>query len=91
MPVTMSEHDKTRAAAAQVDAQIGFYIHLVVYVLAIAVMAAIDYQSGKDWWVQWPALGWGIGILGHALGVFGRSPGFIASWRLRKIEQLRNR
>ncbi|CAN0397985.1 unnamed protein product [Phaeothamnion confervicola] len=86
----MAEYDKTRAAAAQADAETGFYIHLAVYVLVIALLVGINYREGDGWWAQWPAMGWGIGIIGHALGVFGRVPNFLAQRRLRRIERLRS-
>lgn len=89
--MTLSEHEKTRAAAAYVDAQLGFYIHLVVYVLVIAMLVAINYRAGGEWWAQWPAFGWGIGIVGHAIGVFGRSPSIMADWRRRRIDEVRSR
>jgi hypothetical protein len=84
----MTQHEKLRQAESQVDAEIGFYIHLTVYVLVIAILIGVDYTDDVGWWVQWPALGWGIGILGHAFGVFGRLPRSIAEWRLRKIHHL---
>jgi len=37
--------------------------------------------------VLWVLLGWGIGILAHAITVFGRSPQAIADWEERKLRQ----
>ncbi len=88
--MTVTEHDKTRTAAEKADDQIGFYIHLAVYLLVSAVLIGINVASGERWWVQWPAMGWGIGILGHALAVFGRTPRAFAEWRLRRINRLRS-
>ena len=85
----LSEHEKTRVAAEYVDARIGFYIHLTVYILVIAMLVGINYQAGGPWWAQWPALGWGIGVIGHGIGVFGRTPRVMADWRRRRIEQVR--
>lgn len=85
----LTEQEKTRLAESQVDAQIGFYIHGAIYVLVIAMLVGINYQSGQPWWAQWPALGWGVGVIGHALAVFGRTPRAIAQWRLRRIQQIR--
>ena len=48
----------------------GFFIHLIVFVAVMAGLIAIDYTDGGTWWVQWPLIGWGIGILGHAYRVF---------------------
>ncbi len=87
--MSMTEHDRTREAADYVDAQIGFFIHLAVYVLVIGLLVALNSRAGGEWWAQWPAFGWGIGIIGHALGVFGRTPRAITDWRQRKIRDAR--
>lgn len=87
--MSFSEYDKTRTAADAVDAEIGFYIHLAVYVVVIGILVAVDWRTGDGWWVQWPAIGWGLGILGHAFGVFGRMPRFVREWRLRRIARVR--
>ena len=84
----MTQHEKLRQAEAHVDAIIGFYIHLAVYVLVIGLLIVVDATDDNDWWVQWPAIGWGVGLLGHAFGVFGKLPRSVAEWRLRKIHQL---
>jgi hypothetical protein len=85
----LSDQQKARAAADMVDAQIGFYIHLAVYVVVIGILAVVDWRTADGWWVQWPAMGWGLGILGHALGVFGRMPRFVQRWRVRRIDRVR--
>lgn len=57
----------------QREARKGFFIHLIVYLLVIGGLAYLDYghaAEGEDHWVQWPAMGWGIGIFFHGLGVF---------------------
>lgn len=88
----MNELEKTEKAAKHVDALLGFYIHLVIFVLVNAVLLAVNWVASPDkWWVQWPFIGWGIGIVLHALLVFGSKPNFIANWRLRKIKQMRDR
>ena len=85
-----TEHDKTRLAAERADDQIGFYINLAVYLLVNAILVGLNVQSGEAWWAQWPALGWGMGIAGHALAVFGSTPRIFAEWRLRRINRLRS-
>jgi hypothetical protein len=48
-------------------------------------------MSGAGWWVQWPILGWRIGVIAHGLAVFGSWPNFITDWQLRKIKELKDR
>jgi hypothetical protein len=87
----MDEHEKLSRARQKVEAMTGFYIHLTAFIVVNAVLFIIDAMSGADWWVQWPILGWGIGIIAHALAVFGRWPTFVANWQLRKIRELKER
>lgn len=72
----------------------GFYVHLVVYVLANALFIAINFnQSWSDSKVFWSwstfstALFWGIGLAAHGLSVFGRDIFFGKHWEERKIQQ----
>ena len=86
----MQKQDSLSRAKRQVEAIKGFYIHLAVFVPVIAVLFIINAAAtGPEWWVQWPFLGWGVGIIGHALTVFGSSPGIVARWEQRKIEALK--
>ena len=85
-----SEYEKTRKAADRVDDMIGFYIHLLVYFLVIAMLILVNYRSDDEWWVQWPMIGWGIGLLMHGLAVNGRMPRALVAWRLRMIDRLRS-
>lgn len=88
--MSMTERDKTRAAAEIVDAQIGFVIHLVVFAAVISFLVLIDWRGSETWWVQWPAIGWGLGLLLHAALVFGRLPRAVSDWRLRRISRTRH-
>ena len=56
-----------------------------IFVAVILVLVAIDAATGPDWWVQWPFLGWGVGLLAHAYGVFCGSPDLLANWEARKV------
>ena len=87
----MEEHEKIARAQQEVEAMTGFYIHLVVYVIVMALLVIINFVFSKTWWVQWPFFGWGIGILAHALAVFGETPRFIKDWQLRKIKELKDK
>lgn len=82
--------DRHRVAAAQQRvAEIeAFYIHLLSYVLVVALLTAINVQSGDEWWVQWVVLGWGIGVVAHALALFATKPRFIVAWERRKFREL---
>jgi hypothetical protein len=94
----MDEHQKLVRARQQVNGLLGFYIHLAVFVATMALLLAINlalyYWASSVWWVQWPFLAWGVFVLAHALVVFrprSTGPGFIKKWRLRKIQELKDR
>jgi hypothetical protein len=88
----VNEHEKTAKAAQQVEAIMGFYIHLFVFVLVIVALVIVNLLASPEvWWVQWVFLGWGIGVLAHALLVFGSTPNVISNWQLRKIKALKDK
>jgi len=58
-------------AKKRVEAKIGFYIHLAVYVGVNILLIIINLlTSTQELWFKWPLIGWGIGVFLHALGVF---------------------
>ena len=88
----MDPHEKLVRAQRKVEEIMGFYIHLAVFAVVMALMLVINGMDNADgWWVQWPFLGWGLGLLAHAWVVFGRTPNLIANWQLRKIREIKER
>jgi len=79
---------KLMKARRQVAAIKGFYTHLFIFALVMLGLGAINFAVGGPWWALWVLLGWGIGVLAHALTVFGRTSKRIAEWEDRKIRQL---
>jgi uncharacterized membrane protein len=87
MPV--NEHEKATKAAQEVQKITGFYIHLGVFVFVIASLSVVNWLTTPEmWWAQWPFVGWGIAVLGHALCAFGAMPRYISKWQVRKIKEL---
>lgn len=51
--------------------KIGFGYHLTAYVAVNAILIWLNLDNYPGYpWVQWPLIGWGIGLALHALGVF---------------------
>lgn len=83
MPGEMSEEELYELARKRVEEKSGFYVHLITYVcvsvllvLIWAVTGAPRVTAAEVPWFVFPLGGWGIGLLGHFLGVFvfsGRS------------------
>jgi hypothetical protein len=68
---TDTERDLRRRAERRADAKIGFRIHVLIYVLVNAGLVVLNLLTSPDHlWFIWPMLGWGIGLLGHGLGVY---------------------
>ncbi len=66
-----------------------FYGSLAAYVVVMIVLFIVDYSDRGNWWVYWPAMGWGIFLALHAFRVFG--PGRGSKWEERKIEEYMER
>ncbi len=85
------QDEKTRRAVERVQAMTAFYAHLGVFVVVIAILLIVNLTVSGVWWVQWVLLGWGAGLIGHYLLVFGEFPDFVRRWQERKIEELKNK
>lgn len=67
----MKNREMYQRARKRVEAKIGFYKHFAVYIVINILFIIININtSAQFFWFQWPLLGWGIGVVFHALGVF---------------------
>lgn len=63
----------------------GFFGNLVAYCVVIPFLIFINYKTSWDYqWFWFPMLGWGMGIIFHAFGVFG----YGKEWEERKIKEI---
>lgn len=70
----------------------GFYGNLTSYCLVIPALAVFNLLSSSDFpWVIFPAIGWGIGLLFHAMEVFGYNPLLGKNWEDKKIKEYMKR
>ena len=66
----------------------GFYSHLIQYVIVITLLFVINLVTNPAYiWAKWPALGWGIGIIFHALSAFEVMSFFGPEWEKKQIEK----
>jgi transcriptional regulator with XRE-family HTH domain len=66
----------------------GFYSHLAKYVIVVFILLVINlFNSPQYFWVIWPAIGWGIGVLFHGLNVFEVFNFFGPEWEKRQIKK----
>jgi hypothetical protein len=89
----MSDQEiRYRKAKARVRDLKGFYVHLTVYVLVNLVLLTINLlTSPHRLWFVWPLMGWGIGLVLHALRVFGWGRRSGEDWEERKTNELMER
>lgn len=83
-----SEFEKYQQAKKQVQEIRGFYGHLISFISVMLFLLFINLKYSEDHlWFYWPMLGWGIGILFHAMKVFNIVPFFGKDWEERKIKE----
>lgn len=67
----------------------GFYQHLLAYCLFTPFTIFINYKTYWDYkWFWFSVIGWGIGLVIHALVVFVHKGMLENKWEERKIEEL---
>jgi len=85
----MDEDKRYKKARKRVEELKGFYIHLFIYILVNLGMFIVNIVTTPgELWFYWPLFGWGIGILAHAMSVFGIRGLFGKEWEERKIKQI---
>jgi hypothetical protein len=85
----MDDQQMYQAASRGAGAKLGFYIHLVIYVLLNIILATVNLVfSPHVLWFPFPLLGWGIGLLAHGLAVFLTRP---STLKKKMIEREMNR
>jgi len=65
-----------------------FWSHAVTYVAVNAMLVAINLVTDtRELWFIYPLLGWGLGLLVHAVRVFELLPLFGPEWEKRQVEK----
>jgi hypothetical protein len=86
--VATIEDDRYRAAKSRVAQLRGFYVHLTTFVVVNAFLLVLNLLTDADsLWFYWVLLGWGIGLVAHALQVYGSFTIFGKDWEERKINE----
>ncbi len=85
------KEDAYLRAKKRVEAMVGFYWHLAVYIVVnIFLILLIGLNSGSGFRGFGPyatAFFWGIGLFFHFIGVFGFNFILGKNWERRKIEE----
>ena len=67
----MNDQEAYAKAKKRVEARLGFYIHLGVYLGVNTLLTILNLTvSGDYFWALWPMIGWGSGLIIHGLFTF---------------------
>lgn len=67
----------------------GFYINLACYLLVMPIIIYINLTVMPEFqWFWFSLIGWGVGVLSHAMAAFGYYPFLRRDWEERKLKQL---
>lgn len=86
--VSTPEQTEVFLAFRQVRKIRGLYSHLMSYVVVMSGLTAINLiLTPQKIWFIFPLLGWGVGILSHAVSVLNILPWFGPEWERRQVEK----
>ena len=67
----MVSDEQRDSAISRIRAKRGFWVHFTIYLVVNALLVAVWALTYTGYfWPAWVMLGWGIGVVAHALGVF---------------------
>jgi len=82
-----SENIAFARAKERVEKLKGFYANLISYCVVIPVLIIVNISTSNFQWFWFPMLGWGMGIIFHAMETFG----YGKSWEDKKIQEIMNK
>ena len=88
IPTVLNVSIEEKKAMEYVEGIKSFYQHLFTYFFVMTVLLVINLFNSPDYfWVIWPAIGWGLGLLSHAIQTFGLLSLFSPEWEKKQIEK----
>lgn len=67
----MTDQEAYSKAKKRVEQRLGFFTHLGVYLGVCTLLTILNLTIAGDYfWAIWPIIGWGSGIIAHALSTF---------------------
>ena len=85
----MDEEESYKRAKKRVGELRGFYEHLIAYVVVNIMLVIINLVTSPDTlWFYWITIFWGIGVIWHAISVFGKRGKLGKNWEEKKIKEI---
>jgi hypothetical protein len=88
----MTEDKLRKLARERAKAKLGFYVHLIVYIVVNAFLILLWYltpDTAEIPWFVYPLVGWGIGLVAHGVYTFYGGTGLEDSMTERELEKLK--
>jgi len=85
----LNKQNKYRKARDRVFEIKKFYSDLISFIVVVTILAIVNYWT-NEWryaWFLWVVLGWGIGLIFHAMNTFRLNPFLNKEWEERKIKE----
>jgi hypothetical protein len=81
----MNDQKSQQTAQTRAKEKVEFRIHLISYFAVMTLLALINLTLTPGYiWFKWPLLGWGIGIILHALNVYYTRIENIKEWMIEQ-------
>ncbi|MDA0148427.1 2TM domain-containing protein [Vibrio sp. LaRot3] len=88
MEQTMHAPNQQEKVVAQVKKIKEFYNHLTKYLSVISLLFVINFVTGtEELWAIYPALGWGIFMVSHAINAFEVFNFLGDDWEQKEVEK----
>ncbi|WP_298486811.1 2TM domain-containing protein [uncultured Maribacter sp.] len=84
---TLHQEGRYLRAKERVQEEKSFYSNLTAYCLVIPMLGLVNFYTSGFYWVVFPALGWGLGLILHAMKIFGFNLFLGRNWEERKIAE----
>ena len=85
----MDEEESYKRAKKRVGELRGFYEHLIAYLVVNIMLVIINLATSPDaLWFYWVTVFWGIGVIWHAISVFGKRDKLGNEWEEKKIKEI---
>ncbi|KAB7531097.1 histidine kinase [Flagellimonas olearia] len=82
-----NSNKKYDRAKQKVEKLKAFYSSLLAYCIVIPILAYLNYRTTSFPWIIFPAVGWGIGLVGMWFCAQGYNPLLGRGWEERKIKE----
>ncbi|WP_406734387.1 2TM domain-containing protein [Vibrio scophthalmi] len=82
---TPNQHEQILAQVKKIKE---FYVHLTKYLSVICLLFVINFVTGtEELWAIYPALGWGIFMVSHAIKTFEIFNFLGDDWEQKEVEK----